>query len=76
MTPELVHHYHEIFNTPSCQAVLQDLKARSQFGESVFTRGLEPWQPAYRDGNQSTVRHILAMLATPLNTSTKPTIKK
>jgi hypothetical protein len=73
---DLVRSYHDCFNTEAGKAVLADLKARTLYGESVFARGLEPWQPAYRDGSQSTIRHITQMLETPPNTDPTPKIKR
>jgi hypothetical protein len=73
---DLIRSYHDCFNSEAGKAVLADLKARSLYGKSVFAPGLEPWQPAYRDGAQSTVRHIKQMLKNPLNTDPTPTIKR
>lgn len=68
--------YQKIFNTPDGAIVLADLRLRTAFDEPTYKLGLEPWQPAYRDGAQSTFRYILEIIQSEPNTNQTPTITK
>lgn len=68
--------YIELYKSELFKIVLDDLRERSCFDQPTYMKGLESWQPAYRDGQQSLFRYILTQSTSEPNTNQTPTITK
>lgn len=68
--------YANVFNSPAGQRILADLKRSSLFDQPAHFPNCEPWQPPYRDGARSIVRHIEKMAAAVPNTQQTATTNK
>lgn len=73
---DLADDYKQTFASPQGQRVLADLTARFRVAEPAFTPGLEPWQPAYRDGAKGVVHYIIHQTKVEPNTNILPKVKK
>ena len=72
----LAQDYATVFNSAPGQRILADLKAAAQIDKPAFFPNCEPWQPPYRDGARSIVRHIETMSKTVPNTQQTATTNK
>lgn len=73
---DLASDYAMTFHSPHGKRVLEDLATRFREADPSFIPGLEPWQPAYRDGAKSVVKFIRHQLQIDPNTQITPTAKK
>jgi hypothetical protein len=68
--------YQRLFQGEDAELVIEDLRLRACADQPAFVPGLEPWQPAYRDGARSIFRYIVSQTKAPRNINIQPTIIK
>lgn len=73
---DLASDYAMTFHSPHGKRVLEHLAKISREDDPSFVPGLEPWQPAFRDGAKSIVKFIRLQLQIEPNTQLTPTAKK